>query len=130
MSDLFSYVNNINSGGENMMRGTENDQLAEKLFVPWTTNIAFALYPDTIFQANEMNLNSHLPSRAVYEFYKAAVRPRKRYAKWVKSSKDEDLDAVCSYYQCNRTVGAEYLSLLNRHQVNAIKQRQVKGGKK
>lgn len=127
---LFDYINNINKGGPNMMRDTENDKLAEKGFVPWTANIAFSLYPDTILHANEMNRLAHLEPRAVYEFYKYSVRPRKRYAKWVKGQNDEDLEAVCAAYQCNRNVGKDYLSLLSRQQIDALKQRQEKGGKK
>lgn len=127
---LFDYINNINKGGPNMMRDTENDELAEKAFVPWTANISFSLYPDTILQANAMNEFAHLRPRAVYEFYKYSVRPRKRFAKWPKGQNNEDLDAVCAAYQCNRNVGKQYLSLLSRSQIDALKQRQEKGGKK
>lgn len=129
-TNIFSYVNNINNGGPNMMRDTGNDELAEKDFVPWVANIAFALYPDTVLQANEMNQNPHLHPRAVYEYYKNSVRPKKRYAKWVKHIDDEDLIAVCNAYSCNRNIGKQYLSLLSRQEIDALKQKQETGGKK
>jgi hypothetical protein len=122
-------VKNINNGGENLMRGSENDELAEKGYNPWLTNLAFALHPDTILYANLMNQNNHLDHRQQYEFYKYGVRPKVRKAKWVKHEKDEDLDVICDVYQCNRNVAREYLSLLTQEQLNALKKTKKTGGK-
>lgn len=129
MTNPFDYVKNINNGGENLMRGSENDELAEKGYNPWLTNLAFALHPDTILYANLINQNSHLDHRPQYEFYKYGVRPKVRKAKWVKHEKDEDLDVICDVYQCNRNVAREYLSLLTQEQLNALKKTKKTGGK-
>lgn len=130
MSGAFDYVNNIlYSNKTNMMRDTENDKLAEKEFVPYMTNTALALYPDTILLANMMNMNHHLDKRPQYEFYKYSVRPMKRsHAPWVKTPKNEELDMICEAYACSRDVAREYLSLLSNEQLNAIKKQQEKGG--
>lgn len=130
MSGAFDYVNNILYGKtENMMRNTENDKLAEKGYVPWQTNLALALYPDTILVANMMNQYHYLDNRPQYEFYKYAVRPMKRKrAKWVKSTEDKVLDMVCEHYSCNRNIAKEYLNLLSEDQLEAIKKEQEQGG--
>lgn len=129
MANPFDYVNNINNGGDNLMRGSENDDLAEKGYNPWIVNLAFALYPDTILYANLMNQHHYLDNRQQYEFYKYGVRPKKRKAKWVKHHNDEDLDMICDVYQCNRNVAREYLSLLTQEQLEAVKKTKKTGGK-
>ena len=129
MTNPFDYVNNINSGGENMMRDSENDELAEKQYNPWVINLAFTLHPDTVLYANLMNQYPHLNHRAQYEFYKYGVRPKKRKAKWVKHENNEDLDMICDVYGCNRNIAREYLSLLNQEQLDALKKTKKTGGK-
>lgn len=124
----FDYINNINGGGANLMRNTENDELAEKGYVPWVVNLAFALHPDTILYANLMNQYSHLDSRSQYEFYKYGLRPKKRKAKWVKHEDSDVLDMICETYGCNQIVARDYLSLLSTEQLNAIKNNYNKGG--
>jgi len=124
----FDYIKNINGGGPNVMRGSENDTLAEKGYNPWLTNLSFALHPDTILYSNIMNQYSDLSNRAQYEFYKYGLRPKKRGAKWVKTENDEDLDVVCEIYECNRNIAKDYLSLLSKDQLEIIKKEKSKGG--
>lgn len=128
MSKPFDYINNLNYGGDNMMRESENDTLAEKSYSPWLSNLAFALYPDTILYANLMNQYSHLDNRPQYEFYKYALRPKKRKAKWVKNEDDEVIEMVCDSFGCNSNVARQYISLLSPDQLKAINKRYNKGG--
>lgn len=125
----FDYVNNINSTKPNMMRDTENDTLAERDYNPWVVNNAFSMHADTILFANLMNSNFHLEKRPQYEFYKYGVRPKSRKAPWAKNEKNEDLDMICDVYECNRNVAREYLSLLSKEQIDAIRATRNKGGK-
>jgi len=37
---------------------------------------------------------------------------------------------VCETYNCNKTVGAEYLSLLTEDQIESLKKQRHKGGTK
>jgi hypothetical protein len=113
-----------------MMRDTENDELAEKQYNPWIVNKALSYFPDTVLIANEVNMYHGLDNRPQYEYLINMIRPNKRWAKWVKDVSDEDLDAVCSYYNVNRIIGREYLSLLNNDQIRTIKKEQEQGGKK
>lgn len=127
---IFDYIKNINAGGPNLMRDSENDTLSEKEFLPWTANVAFSMNVDTILHANIMNLNSHLHPREVYEFYKYSVRPRNRFEKWVKYIDNADLTLVCKIYSCNRTIGASYLSLMSKENLKQLRKTQILGGKK
>lgn len=124
----FDYVNSITHTKKNLMRDTENDALAEKGYEPWLTNNALSYFPDTILHANLMNQYHQLNHRAQYEFLINSIRPKKRFSKWVKSARDEDLDVICAYYNCNVTVGREYQSLLSSEQIAEMKKQQEKGG--
>ena len=130
MSSPFEYVNSINFTKKNMMRDSENDVLAEKGYEPWLVNKALSYFPDTILHANLMNQCHHLDKRPQYECLINSIRPKKRWAKWVKNASNEDLDMICEYYLCNRTVGQEYLSLLSSDELRIMKEQQEIGGVK
>jgi len=126
----FDYVNSITHSKKNLMRDTENDTLAERGYEPWLSNNALSYFPDTVLHANLMNMYSDLDNRPQFEFLLNSIRPRKRFSKWIKKSDNEDLKAICDHYQCNETVGREYLSLLSSEQIDAIKKEQEQGGLK
>jgi len=131
MSTPFEYVGSILDTKENMMRGTENDQLAENGYNPWLTNMALSQHEDTLLIANLVNQNHHLPKRAQYELLINIVRPKKRqFKKWAKSTADEDLNLICETYECNRNVGKDYLKLLSPEQIELLRKQQQKGGTK
>lgn len=125
----FVYVNSINTGKNNMMRDSENDVLSEKQYNPWIVNIALSYFPDTILHANLMNECHHLENRPQYEFLLNSIRRDKRWSKWIKKTPDKDLDFVCEYYQCNKTVGRVYLSLLTKEQLTVMMKNHTKGGR-
>lgn len=129
MSNPFDYVNSINQNKKNMMRDTENDVLGESQYEPWLTNNALSYFPDTILHANLMNQFHQLDKRPQYEFLINSIRSRKRFSKWVKSDINEDLLFVCEYYNCNKVVGRDYLSLLTSEQLNLMKEQKEKGGR-
>jgi hypothetical protein len=129
MTNPFDYVNSILVDKKHMMRGTENDKLAEDGYNPWLTNAALSYHEDTILMANLINGLHHLPKRAQYDALINMVRPKKRqFRKWAKQTVSEDLDLVCEVYKCNRTVGVEYLSLLTQDQLESLKEQRRKGG--
>ncbi len=131
MSNPFDYVNAILVDKKSMMRGTENDALAESGYNPWLTNTALSYHEDTILIANLVNMNHHLPKRAQFDILINTVRSKKRqFRKWAKALVDEDLDIVCETYNCNKTVGIEYLSLLTEDQIESLKKQRHKGGTK
>jgi len=57
------------------------------------------------------------------------VRPKKRYAKWVKKEKDSDLAVVKEYYGYNDIKARQSLTILSDHQINEMKKRIDKGGR-
>ena len=110
------------------MRGTENDQLAEKSYNAFITNKSLSYFQDTIQLANMMNCNHGLDNKLQYSFLINIVRPSKRYSKWVKKDKDSDLELVMSYYGYNRQKAKAALKLLSPDQMKTIKNKLDKGG--
>ena len=110
----FDYINSINFTKKNLMRGTENDQLSEKAYVPYITNKTLSYFTDTLLYANEMNKLSHLDSKLQYEFLLNSIRPKKRFAKWHKPEQDDDK-------------ARQVLSILSDNQLRTIREKMTQG---
>lgn len=126
----FDFVTSINSSKKNLMKGTENDKLAEKTYNAFITNKALSYFPDTVQLANMMNVNHGLDNKLQYSFLINIVRPGKRYSKWVKKDKDSDLELVMTYYGYNRQKAKAAIKLLSPDQMKTIKNKLDKGGVK
>ena len=124
----FDYVNSINQSKKDLMTGTENDELAEKQYVPFIVNKSFSYFPDTIFHANELNRLSHLDNKLQFHYLLNTIRPQRRFAKWVKKVDQDDLETVKLYYGYNNEKAVEALSLLSSKQLQFIREQLEKGG--
>jgi hypothetical protein len=80
--------------------------------------------------ANEMNKYSFLPNKLQYDFFINSLRKRKRFSPWMKKDKIKDLDAVKSYYGYSTEKAQQALRILNKEQLDYIKQRLDVGGKR
>ena len=129
MSKAFDYINDINGAQENLMRDTENDRLAEKGYSPFLTNRSLSYHNDTIALANEMNVRHNSDSRLQYEFLLNTVRPRKRYAKWIKKDTHSDLAVVKEYFGYSDNKALQALAILTDDDLKKIKRTLEKGGK-
>lgn len=110
--------------------GDIDDNEFENAYVPFLINRGLSFYPDTVLLANEMNMNSHAPKRWQYAYLYHTVKPRKRYAKWLKKSKvdDDNLELIKQYFGYNTAKAKQALSLLNESQIKTIKEHSSKGG--
>lgn len=128
MTTPFDYVNSINFKKKDLMTGSENDELAEKQYVPFIVNKSLSYFPDTIMYANKMNVNHHIDNKLQFHYLLNSIRPGKRFSKWVKKQEDNDLETVMEYYGYNRTKAESALALLSPVQLEQIKNRLNKGG--
>tara|TARA_Y100000361_G_scaffold148539_1_gene161499 strand:- start:886 stop:1287 length:402 start_codon:yes stop_codon:yes gene_type:complete len=124
----FDYINAINTTKKNLMRGSNNDRIAEKEYSPFLTNRALSYFNDTIGYANELNQRHHLDSLLQFEYLLNIVRPKKRFSKWVKKDNDRDMSLVKEYYGYNNTKAIQALSILSPQQLNNIREKLEKGG--
>lgn len=127
MMNPFEYLNAINAK-KNIMRDTDNDEAAEKEYVPFMVNRGLSYFQDTVTLANEMNRYSHLDKKLQFEFFINIVRPRKRVSKWSKRTVDGDLEAIKEYYGYGNRKAEQALSILNADELQCIKLKLEKGG--
>lgn len=124
----FDFMNAASFSKDDLISNSENPELTEKEYVPYMVNRGFANFQDTILHANELNMRSHLPHKAQFDYYRTALRKRKRFSKWPKADKSKDLDAIQHVYQCNRTIAKLYLKALTKDDLKVIHDRMATGG--
>ena len=122
----FDYVNAINKTKKDIMV----DDLAEKEYNPFIINRALSFFGDTILYANEMNKYHHIDHRLQFDFFINIVRKRKRFSKWFKPELISDLDAVKKYYGYSNEKARQVLTLLSTEQINELKNKVARGGRK
>lgn len=121
----FDFLNDINKTQKGIMTD-EN----EKEYNSFVINRSLSYFNDTVLFANEMNVNHHLDNILQYHFLLNIVRPRKRFSKWIKPTLENDLEAVKEFYGYSNEKAHQILSLLSDDQINYIKKKINKGGKR
>lgn len=130
MSNIFTYIDAISSSKKDLMRGTENDDLAEKGYSAFMANRAMSYHPDAIFHANEMNHCSHIDNLFQFDYFINSLRKRKRFAKWAKPETSRDLEAVMEYFAYGRVKAESAMLALSAKDIAVIHERLEKGGAK
>lgn len=122
----FEFVNAINTTKQDIMV----DDLVEKAYNPFIINRSLSYFNDTVLMANEMNLNAHLDNRLQFDFFINIVRKKKRFSKFIKPETVSDVEVVKEYYGYSNEKAKQALSLLTSDQINELKKKVYKGGRK
>jgi len=122
----FEYVNAINMTKKDIMV----DDLAEKSYNSYMINRSLSYFPDTVMMANEMNIYHHLDNRLKFDFLINIVRKKKRFSKWIKPETVSEVEVVKEYYGYSNEKAKSALSLLTSDQINELKKKVYKGGRK
>ena len=120
----FEFIKAINETKEDVMV----DDVSEKKYSPFIVNRGLSFFMDTIFQVNELNRNHHLDSRLQFDYLLNSVRKKKRYSKWLKPEKLQDLDVVKEYYGFGNEKAKDALRILSEDQLAFIKDKLNQGG--
>jgi|TARA_R100000081_G_C4744027_1_gene130599 hypothetical protein len=123
----FDFVNSINFTKKNLMRGSDNDELSEKSYAPYLTNKSLSYFTDTLLYANEMNRMHFLDNKLQYEFFLNSIRKKKRFAKWAKADKNDDLVMISEYYQISLSKAKEAIRILTPEQLSTIRNKMEQG---
>lgn len=118
--NAFEYVNAINQSKKDLMTGTENDDLAEKGYVPFVTNRSLSYFVDTVIYANHMNIHHILDNKLQFHYLLNSIRPGKRFSKWAKRD-DSELQLVMQYFNYSIDKAKQVLPLLSDEQLSMIK---------
>lgn len=122
----FEFVNAINVTKQDVMI----DDIAEKAYNPFIVNRSLSYFNDTVLYANEMNVNHHIDNRLQFDFFINIVRKKKRFSKFMKPETVSDVEAVKEYYGYSNEKAKSALTLLTSDQINELKKKVYKGGRK
>lgn len=120
----FDFVNSIHFGKENLIV----DDWSERQYNPYVVNKSLSFGSDTVIQANEMNSRPHIEKRLQFDFLINTVRARRRFNKWLKADKIENLELVKQYYNYNTEKAIQALKILSAEQLEIIKDKMFTGG--
>lgn len=124
---LTDYLNAINVNKEPLL--DESESYTKQSYPPFVVTRCLSYFPDTLFAANEMNSRPHLDSKMHFDFLRGAVRPRKRFSKWLKREEDARVSALVEYYGFSSRKAREALVVLSEAEVEWILEQTRKGGK-
>jgi len=126
VSNPFDYVNSINISKKDIM----HDDISEKSYPAFMVNRALSYFNDTVLYANEMNVNHHIDNKLQYHFLINIIRKKKRFSKWLKPQEVNNLELIKEYYGYSNEKAKSVLPLFNDEQIELLKQRIYKGGKR
>ena len=122
----FEYLNSINYTKKDIMV----DDIAEKQYNAFMVNRSLSYFNDTVLMANEINRYHHLDNRLQFDFLLNIVRKKKRFSKWMKPETVSDVEVVKDYYGYTNEKPKQALTLLTSDQINELKKKVYKGGRK
>ena len=121
----FEFIKTINDTKHNLM---DEDLGVEKDYIPFLVNRSLGYFMDTIMYANEMNRFNSLDYKLQYDFLLNIIRPRKRYSKWLKKSKNDNIDLIKKFYGYSYTKAKDVVDILSEDQIEHIRSKLDTGG--
>ena len=125
--ELKDWLNSINFNKKNLL---EEDPTSTKEYPSYIINKCLSGEIDSIFFANEMNMNHQLDKDMQYCFYLNSLRRRKRFSPWIRKDKVKNLELIKKYYGYSNEKALQALKILNKEQIDFIEKRLETGGKK
>ncbi len=125
---LTDFLNSINHTKDDIF--SDDTEYAEKMYQPFVINRSLSYFSDTVFHANEMNQLNFLNEKMQYDYLRHSIRKRKRFSKWIKNEKIEDLDLIKEYFNYSNRKAQECLAILSEDQIDLIRKEMDTGGVK
>ncbi|HIE77629.1 MAG TPA: DNA polymerase, partial [Candidatus Thioglobus sp.] len=117
----------INTSKKNLM--DSEDMFWEKKYPAFIVNKCLSAHPDSLFYVNEMNRLNFLDKRLQYDFLINSLSKRKRFAKWMRSTKVKNIDLIKLYYGFSNEKAKQALDILTADDIEIIKTKLNTGGK-
>jgi hypothetical protein len=121
----FDFINAIHYSKDKLIV----DDWSEKQYNPYIINKGLSYGHDTVIPANEMNSRPHIDKILQFDFLINIIRPKKRFNKWIKAEKIDDLEVIKEYYGYSTEKAKQVLPLLNDSIIIELRKRITKGGK-
>ena len=121
----FDFIKAINTS-KNVMK--DGDIMTEKDYIPFLVNRGLSFFQDTIIQVNEMNRLHFLDNKLQFDYLLNNIRPRKRWSKWLKPDKIDNLELFKEYFGFSNEKAKDALEVLTNEDIEDIKSKLAKGG--
>jgi hypothetical protein len=122
---LFDFINDLSQNKKDVL--TEEN---EREYSAYMINRFLSMNITTIMYANEMNMNGHLPKRMQYDYYLNSIKKQKRYFKYIKHKRQDDIDVIKEYHGYSEARAKEVLPIFTDEDIQYMKDRLNKGGVK
>lgn len=120
---LFDYINSIND----QKYIFDEETYIKKNYNQFVINTAFSYFHDTVFIVNECNILPNMTDKQHYDFLFNMIKKKKRYSKWHKKDKIDDIKVISDYYNISHYEAKQYSEILTKEQIDFI--RNIYGGK-
>ena len=126
------FLKSINITKTNLFRDGPSLRAANKLYVPFLTMRTLSYHQDCILLVNELNTRSRpehgLENIMNYEFLLYAIDKKKRWAKWIKQTRDDDIRVIMDKYKYSYDHAMEVLDILGEDGMRELKEQSSEGG--
>jgi len=116
---LTDYLTAINYSKKPLM-DTE-DHLVEKEYAPYIVNRCLSYFIDTILHVNQINEFPDTDKKMQFDYLQNAIRKRKRFSKWQKKQKVENIEIVKEYYGYSNQKATEIMGLLSDEDIEEMR---------
>jgi hypothetical protein len=123
--ELKDFLNSINHDKKPLL---DKDEKAQKIYPAFIVNKCLSYFPDTIFHSNEMNCHPWLDSKTQFDFYRMAVRKKKRFSHWIKKETEENILVIKEVFGYTDSKAKEVLNILSVEDIQKLKSYLQKGG--
>ena len=117
--NLTEVLNSINYDKTDIFRDLPD--VTDKEYVPFVVNKCLSYFPHTILQANTMNMRHGMDRRMQYHYLQNSIRKRRRFSKWNKVVKSDDLEIVMHHYGYSAQRAEEALLILTDDHLKYLK---------
>jgi hypothetical protein len=122
----FDFVGSITDSKKDLIVDDET----EKQYNAFIVNRQLSYFQDTVLFANEMNLKGDCDKKLQFDFLRLGINKRKRFSKWTKVEKDDDIDLLVRVYGYSKDKARTDLKLLKPDELEKIRARATMGGLK
>jgi hypothetical protein len=122
----FDFVTAINYTKKDLMVDDET----EKAYQPFLVNRSLSYFSDTVHISNAMNAKHFLDKKLQFHFLLNITRKKKRFSKWEKPIELDEMESIKEYYGYSNEKARTALTVLSAEEIEQIKRRIDKGGRR
>ena len=113
----FDFGNDLSQHKKDLIR-SGSAQISD--YNSFMVNRIFSQFPDTIYYANALNRYPEMEDIQNHDFYLFGVPSRKRFAKWAKKQKTEEIESIARWFDCSMKEAKTYISIMDPADVQEI----------